>query len=542
MPRVKGLAELRARSGAERLTLVACILGSGIALLDGSVVNVALPTIQRALGGGLAAQQWVVNGYLLTLGSLILVGGSLGDLYGQRRIFTLGVTGFGLASLGCALAPTIGWLVAARAVEGIASALLTPASLAVIVDTFPKSERGAAIGAWTAWGTIAVVLGPLVGGELLALASWRWIFVINVPLVLVCVMLIRMAIPPSAPHMRSGRSVDVPGALLCASGLAGAVFALIEQPRLGWSSPGVLAPLLGGGALLAGFVLRESRARDPMLPLRLFAQRNFSAGNVETFSMYAGLSIVFFFLVIFLQQIGGYSPLKSGLATAPVTAVTFLLSRRFGRLADRYGPRLFMGTGPLVCAAGLMVFQRVGVHISYVRDVLPGLLLFALGLAVTVAPLTAAVLADATKDDAGIASAVNNAVARVAGLIGTAAVGAVVSASFVASLDSRVAGVTLDAAGRAALTQARRLPLGLPDVHGLPAAQARALTSAAQQASLHGFHVGMLIASMLLAIGGLVGAAGIRNRHGAITAEHCPTGQLVGSGRELAEGASAVSA
>jgi EmrB/QacA subfamily drug resistance transporter len=540
--RVKTLTTLRAQSHVKRLTLVACILGSGIAMLDGSVVNVALPTIQRALGGGLAAQQWIVNGYLLTLGSLILVGGSLGDLYGERRTFALGVTGFGVASLGCALAPTIGWLVAARAVEGMASALLTPASLAVIVNTFPESERGAAIGAWTAWGTIAVVLGPLVGGELLAIASWRWIFVINVPLVLICVSLIRIAIPPAAPQERGGRRVDVPGALLGAAGLAGVVFALIEQPRLGWSSLGVLGPLLGGAALLAGFVWHESRARDPMLPLRLFARRNFSAGNIETFAMYAGLSIVVFFLVIFLQQIGGYSPLKSGLATAPVTAVTFVLSRRFGRLADRYGPRLFMGAGPLVCAAGLVMFQRVGVHIHYLRDVLPGLLLFALGLAITVAPLTAAVLADATEADSGIASGVNNAVARVAGLIGTAAVGAVVSASFVASLDVHVAGVTLDTAGRAALAQAKRLPLGLPGVHGLPAAQARALASAAQQASLHGFHIGMLIAAVLVAIGGLVGAAGIRNRHGPVTAEQCPTGQLVGSGRELARTASASSA
>jgi EmrB/QacA subfamily drug resistance transporter len=532
-----GPARFESFGKTKRLTLIACILGSGIALLDGSVVNVALPTIQRALGGGLAGQQWVVNGYLLTLGSLILVGGSLGDLYGERRTFALGVTGFGLASLACALAPSIGWLVAARAIEGMASALLTPASLAVIVNTFPESERGAAIGAWTAWGTIAVVLGPLLGGELLALASWRWIFVINLPLVAVCVTLIRIAIPPSAPRMRSGRSVDVPGALLGASGLAGLVFALIEQPRLGWSSAGVLAPLLAGVALLGAFVFRESRTRDPMLPLRLFARRNFTAGNVETFSMYAGLSIVFFFLVIFLQQIGGYSPLKSGLATAPVTAVTFLLSRRFGRLADRHGPRLFMGAGPLVCAAGLIMFQRVGVHISYLRDVLPALLLFALGLSITVAPLTAAVLADATKADSGIASGVNNAVARVAGLIGTASVGAVVSASFVASLDGRLAGVKLDGVGRAALAQARRLPLGLPDVHGVPAAQARALTSAAQRASLHGFHIGMLIAAVLVAIGGLVGAAGIRNRHGAVTAEDCPTGQMVGSGRQLPEAA-----
>jgi EmrB/QacA subfamily drug resistance transporter len=501
-------------SRAKRLTLIACILGSGIALLDGTVVNVALPTIQRSLGGGLAAQQWVVNGYLLTLGSLILVGGSLGDLYGERRIFALGVSGFGAASLACALAPSIGWLVAARAVQGLAGAMLTPASLAVIVNTFGESERGKAIGTWTAWGTIAGVIGPLLGGELLAIASWRWIFVINVPLVLICVWLIRVAIPRTPSRERGARRVDVPGALLCASGLAGAVFALIEQPRLGWSSPAVLAPLIGGVALFAGFLLYESRARDPMLPLRLFRRRNFSAGNVETFSMYAGLSILFFFLILFLQQIGGYSPLKSGLATVPVTALMFLLSRRFGALAGRFGPRLFMGAGPLLCAAGLLMFQRVGIHVSYLTDVLPALLVFALGLSMTVAPLTAAVLADAAGDDAGIASGVNNAIARVASLLGTSAVGAAVASSFVADLDGRVAGVRLGAAGRAALAAARRLPLGLPDVRAVPAAQAHALTHAAQQASLHGFHVGMAIAAGLLAVGGLIGAGGIRNRRG----------------------------
>jgi EmrB/QacA subfamily drug resistance transporter len=525
----------RSDASVKRLTLIACILGSGIALLDGTVVNVALPTIQRALGGGLAAQQWVVNGYLLTLGSLILVGGSLGDLFGERRIFTLGVSGFGLASLACALAPTIGVLVAARAVQGIASALLTPAALAVIVHTFPEPERGGAIGAWTAWGTIAAVIGPLLGGELLAIASWRWIFVINVPAVLVCVWLIRVAIAPAAPRAPGGRRVDIPGALLCAAGLGGVVFALIEQPRLGWSGPAVLAPLIGGAALLAAFVAHEARTRDPMLPLRLFRSRNFSAGNIETFSMYAGLSILFFFLILFLQQVAGYSPLKSGLTTVPVTALMFLLSRRFGALADRFGPRLFMGAGPLVCAAGLLLFQRVGIHVNYLTDVLPPLLLFALGLAMTVAPLTAAVLADATMDDAGIASGVNNAVARVAGLLGTAGVGAAVAASFVASLDGRLTGVRLGAAARAALAQARRLPLGLPDVHGVPAAQARALTLAAQHASLHGFHVGMAIAAALLAAGGVAGTGGIRNRHGAVTAEHCSAGQLVGTGKELVE-------
>jgi EmrB/QacA subfamily drug resistance transporter len=512
---------------AKRLTLIACILGSGIVTLDGTVVNVALPTIQRALGGGLAAQQWVVNGYLLTLGSLILIGGSLGDLFGERRVFTLGVSGFGLASLASALAPSIGALVAARALQGVAGALLVPSSLAVIVNTFPEDERGAAIGSWTAWGAIAAVLGPLVGGELLALASWRWIFLMNMPLVVVCVALIMLAIPPAAPRAAGARRVDLPGAVLCACGLGGPVFALIEQPRLGWGSPAVIAPLAVGVVLLVAFTLFEARAREPMLPLGLFRRRNFAAGNIETFSMYAGLSILFFFLVLFLQQIGGYTPLQSGLATLPVTLIMFVLSRRFGKLADRYGPRLFMGAGPLVAACGLLLFQRIGVRVDYASEVLPGLLVFALGLSLTVAPLTAAVLAGA-EHQAGIASGVNNAVARVAGLLGTAAVGAAVAGSFASTLDRRLAGVRLGPAARAALGAAKRLPLGRPDVHALAPAQARALGRAAEAASLHSFHLGLAIAAALVAIGGLVGVIGIRNPSKDVSAAECAGGQLVG--------------
>jgi EmrB/QacA subfamily drug resistance transporter len=526
---------MSARSAAsiKRLTLIATIMGSGIALLDGTVVNVALPTIQRSLGGGLAGQQWVANSYLLTLGSLILVGGSLGDLYGERRIFALGVIGFGAASLLCAIAPSIGFLIAARALQGVASALLTPASLAVIVHTFPESERGKAIGSWTAWGTIAAVLGPLLGGELLAIGSWRLIFLINIPFVIACAALILVVIPAAEPREAGARRIDVPGALLGAAGLGGFVFALIEQPRLGWS--GVLAPLIAGVALLIVFLIYESRARDPMLPLALFGHRNFSAGNIETFSMYAGLGILFFFLVLFLQQIGGYTPLQSGLSILPATVMMFALSRRFGGLADRYGPRLFMGAGPLVCAAGLLLFQRVGAHVNYFTDVLPGLLVFSLGLAMTVAPLTAAVLAGVDQSQAGIASGVNNAIARVAGLIGTAAVGAVVAASFGSTLDSRLAPVHLGRAGRAAVEQAKRLPLGRPEVHGLPPGQAHALTTAAEQASVHSFHLGLAIAAALLAAGGLAGAVGIRNPRGQVRARECPEGQLVGVGREIPE-------
>jgi EmrB/QacA subfamily drug resistance transporter len=516
-------------ASAKRLTLVACILGSGIVLLDGTVVNVALPTIQRALGGGLAGQQWIVNGYLLTLGSLILVGGSLGDLFGERRVFAIGVGAFGVASVICAAAPSIGVLIAARGLQGVAGALLVPSSLAVIVNTFPEEERGPAIGSWTAWGSIAGVLGPLAGGELLAIASWRWIFLMNVPLVIGCVTLILTAIPQSEPHARGARRVDVPGALLCALGLGGPVFALIEQPRLGWSSTAVIGPLVAGVVLLALFTLYESRTSDPMLPLRLFRRRNFSAGNIETFAMYAGLAILFFFLILFLQQIAGYSPLKSGLATLPVTIVMFFASRRFGAMADRFGPRFFMGAGPLIAAAGLLLFQNTGLRPDYVSEVLAPLLIFSVGLSMTVAPLTAAVLAGSERE-AGIASGVNNAIARVAGLLGTAAVGAAIASSFVSSIDSRLAGVHLGAAAQAAVNAAKRLPLGRPELHaGIPAGQAHAVLAAAEGASLHAFHLGMMIAALLVAIGGAVGAIFIRNpRRAGVRASECAGGQLVG--------------
>jgi len=525
----------RSSDSTKRLTLVACILGSGIALLDGTIVNVALPTIQRDLGGGLAAQQWVLNAYLLTLGSLILVGGSLGDLFGERRIFALGVGGFGAASLLCALAPSIQALIAARALQGVASALLTPSALAVIVATFPEDERGPAIGSWTAWGGIAAVLGPLAGGELLALGSWRLIFLVNLPFVAACLALILLVIPRAERRPRdNSRRIDVTGALLCALGLGGPVFALIEQPRLGWGSPAVSIPLVAGVALLACFGLYESRTRDPMLPLGLFRRRNFSAGNVETLSMYAGLAILFFFLVLFLQQIAGYTPLESGLATLPTTVVMFTLSRRFGALADRHGPRLFMGAGPLLAACGLLLFQRVGVHVDYVTDVLPGLLLFSLGLSMTVAPLTAAVLAGVETEQAGIASAVNNAVARVAGLLGTAAVGAAIAASFVAHLDSGLAGRPLGPRAQAAVSEAKKLPLGLPSTAGLPPRQASAVTAAAENASLESFHLGMGIAALLVAAGGVVGAVGVRNPRRVVLAEECEGGALVGASLDAA--------
>ena len=512
---------------AKRLTLVATILGSSIAILDGSVVSVALPSIQRSLGGGLAGQQWVSNAYLLTLGSLILLGGSLGDIFGERRIFALGVGGFGATSLLCALAPTIGLLVAFRALQGIAGALLTPSSLAVIVSTFPERERGPAIGTWTAWGTIAGALGPLVAGGILAVGSWRWIFVINLPLVVACLWLIMRAVPrttPSATHRR----VDVIGALLCVLGLGGTVFALIEQPRLGWSNPAVAGSLIGGVTLFAAFLLYESRARDPMLKLDLFKSRNFAVGNVETLALYGGLSALFFFLVLYLQQVAGYSPLKSGLALLPESVVMFALSSRFGALADRLGPRLFMGAGPLIAGAGMLMLLTFGVHVDYLTEVLPGILVFSLGLSITVAPLTAAILAGIDQAEAGIGSAVNNAVARVAGLIATVAIGAIVAAQFSSSLDHDLAGQRLTPRGQAAVAEAKQLTLGRPSVAGVPPREAVAITVASLDSSLTAFRVGVGVASALVVIGGLIGAVGIQNPRRVVRAQQCPGGQLAG--------------
>ncbi len=404
------------------LALVAAIMGSFVAGLDATVVNVALPAIRTDLGGGLAGQQWVSNAYLLTLGSLILVGGSLGDVLGERRVFLWGVTGFGVASVFCAIAPTIELLVVARALQGVFGALLTPSALAVIVASFPPQERGGAIGSWTAWSGISFVVGPLAGGAIVEAIDWRWIFAINVPFVLVTVVLVLHAVAPSARESAAGR-IDWTGAGLCALGLAGPVYALTTQPDAGWGAPQVWIPLLAGLAVFAAFLAWERRTPRPMLPLDLFRRRNFAIGNAQTLAMYAGLSINLFTLGLFLQQVAGYTPVQAGLATVPTTLVMFVLSKRMGALADRLGPRRFMGFGPIVAAVGLALYVRVGEDAPYLTAVLPALLIFSLGLSATVAPLTATVLADADEHNAGIASGINNAIARMAGLLGVAALG-----------------------------------------------------------------------------------------------------------------------
>ncbi len=517
----------------KRLALLAAILGSFVAGLDATVVNVALPAIERDLGGGLAGQQWVSNAYLLTLGSLILVGGSLGDLYGERRIFTLGVAGFGIVSIVCALAPSIEVLVAGRALQGIFGALLTPSALAVIVASFPPDERGAAIGSWTAWGGIAFVIGPLAGGWLIDVATWRWIFAINVPFVVATVIIVRMAVserPREGPRVR----LDYLGATLCALGLAGPVFALIRQPSVGWGSPEVLVPAIVGLVLLALFLVHEARVPHPMLPLGLFRRRNFAVGNLETLLMYGGLSAVLFFLVLFLQQVAGYDALQAGLATLPVTVVTFVLARRAGRLADRYGPRWFMGAGPLVAAAGLAMLQRLDAHIDYVSELLPALVIFGLGLAVTVAPLTATVLADADESNAGIASGVNNAIARVAGLLAVAALGAVVAGQFGAAIDQHLAGQRLSPEAQRIVSGAKNRTLARANPDGLRPAEARVVTQAAEDAAVTAFHRGAGIAAALVALGGVLGVVGIRNPRREVPCEGCPGGQFAGAPLEAA--------
>lgn len=407
----------------QRLVLIISILASFVAFLDSSVVNVALPAISRDLGGGLVTQQWVVDAYLITLGSLILLAGSLSDLFGRKRVLAAGLIGFAITSILCAVAPTHTFLILARGLQGIAGALLVPSSLALIISSFTGSAQGKAIGNWTAWTGISFIIGPLLGGFLIDVASWRLIFAINIIPIAVCLWLLKSL---EQPEHTQRVTIDAWGAVLCSGGLSGAVFGLIEQPRYGWHSAIILAPLIIGSLLLAGFVWYERRSATPMLPLSLFNIRNFWVGNIATVAIYGGLSVATFLIVIFLQQVSGYSAFDAGLSLLPVTVIMFLLSPRFGALAGKYGPRLFMTIGPLTAGVGFLLMLRVAAHVDYWSQLLPGVLVFAVGLSMTVAPLTSAILGDIDPAQAGIASAVNNAISRIAGLIAIAVVGVIV--------------------------------------------------------------------------------------------------------------------
>ena len=405
-------------SAAGRWVLAVAVLGSGMAFLDGTVVNVALPDIGRDLGASTSALQWVLNGYLLTLASLILLGGSLGDRYGRRRVFVLGVMVFTAASLLCAIAPSSGFLVAARLLQGIGGALLTPGSLAMIEASFRPADRARAIGAWSGLGGVATAIGPLLGGYLVQAVSWRAIFLINLPLGLLVAALATRHVPETRDPTASGR-LDFRGATLVGLGLAGTTYALIEGPDKGMAGAVALAGV-GGVLALVAFLLAEHASPNPMMPLGMFSSRQFSAANLVTFVVYAALGGVFFLLVAFLQISLGYSPIAAGAASLPVTLLMLLFSARAGALAQRIGPRIPLTVGPLVIAAGLLLMTRIEPGDSYVSSVLPAVIVFGLGLTLVVAPVTATVLAAADARHSGIASGINNAVSRVGGLLAVA--------------------------------------------------------------------------------------------------------------------------
>ena len=448
--------------------LAATILGSGLAQLDGTVVNIALPRIGRDLDAGLIALQWTVNAYTLTLAGLLLLGGSLGDRLGRRRIFVLGVIWFTAASAGCTVAPTSGVLIGMRALQGVGAALLTPGSLAILEAVFRREDRAAAVGSWSGLGGIATAIGPVLGGVLVGVAPWGWrlVFLINVPIAVVVVLLSTHFIPETRDSQAS-RHVDVLGVALAALGLGLLVYGLTEGPQAHWPARYVVV-LVAGAVLLVAFLVVEARGRHPIMPLSLFREREFAAANAVTLVMYAALSGALFLIPVQLQRVSGFAPVAAGTALLPITVVMLLLSARMGRLAQRIGPRWPMTIGPVVAGSGLALLVRVGAHASYVLDLLPALLVFALGLSATVAPLTATALAAAPARQVGVASAINNDIARVAGLLAVAV---------------------------------------LPGLAGItPAAYAHP-----QQLSA-GFHHAVLIAGAMAALGGVLSFVLVRNR------------------------------
>ncbi len=409
---------VRSGTPAARWVLAATVVGSGMALLDGTVVNVALPAIGRDLQAPVSGLQWVLAAYLVTLTSLLLAGGALGDVVGRRRVFLVGAVWFAVASAACAAAPDLGVLVAARAVQGIGGALLVPGSLAIIESTFAADERGRAIGLWAGLGGVAAAVGPLIGGWLVTAASWRLIFVLNLPLASFVLGAGRHVAEPAPSRPR--RRVDVQGAALGAGGLAGVTYALIQGPAAGSGTPVAVVAGVAGAAALVAFVVVEGRRRQPLLPLSVFRSRQFSGANAVTFVVYAALGGGLFLVAIELQQVVGYSPLAAGAAMVPITLLMLVLSPVSGTVGQRVGPRWPMTAGPLVMAAGLLLMRRFGPGVGYAAVVLPAVVVFGLGLVATVAPLTATALGALDEARAGMASGVNNAVARLGSLLAVA--------------------------------------------------------------------------------------------------------------------------
>jgi len=437
-----------------RWTLAATILGSSMVFIDGTVVNVALPALQSRLNANVADVQWVVESYTLFLAALLLLGGSLGDRFGRAKIFAIGVGVFALASVWCGLAPSIQQLIIARAAQGIGGALLVPGSLAIISATFSEKERGQAIGTWSGATAITTALGPLLGGWLIEHVSWRAVFFLNVPLAITVIALVIWFVPESRDEEESGQ-IDLLGAVLATLSLGGIVFGLIESSRRGFHSVIVIVTLIGGMVLAVLFVVVEARRRNPMMPLSLFRSRNFSGANLLTLFLYAALSGTLFFLPLDLIQVQQYSATAAGAASLPFILIMFSLSRWSGGLVKRYGSRLPLVIGPMVAGAGFALFIRPGVGSSYWTAFLPAIIVLGLGIAISVAPLTTTVMNSVRESRAGIASGINNAVSRTAGLLAIAVLGLIMFHAFNNCLDARLTQMNVGAEVRQALNSQR---------------------------------------------------------------------------------------
>jgi len=494
----------RDAGSAGHWVLAATILGSGMTFLDGTAVNVALPALQKDLGATVAQVQWVVEAYALFLSALLLVGGSLGDRYGRRRIFLIGTVGFAVASAACGLAADTPRLIAARALQGIAAALLVPGSLAILSSFFDESRRGKAVGAWSAFSAITAAVGPLLGGWLVDRASWRWVFFLNLPLALAVVVISLRSVPESRDEQDNGRP-DLVGALLATLGLGGITFGLIESSRLGWTNPLVPGSLLTGAAALAGFLAVEARVKDPMMPLSLFRSRTFAGANLLTLWLYAAMGGALFFLPFNLIQVHRYSATAAGAALLPFVILMFLLSRWAGGLADRHGPRLPLTVGPAVVALGYALFAFLGSGGSYWTDFFPAIVVLGLGMSISVAPLTTAVLGAVEQRHSGIASGVNTAVSRSAGLLAIAALGVLMLGLFGRGLDRRLAGIDLSPAAKQEMVEKRERLAAIEIPAGIGEAARAQARSAVDGAFLDGFRGIMLAAaglSILAAISG----------------------------------------
>jgi EmrB/QacA subfamily drug resistance transporter len=493
------LSRTPSAASRNRWTLVAATLGLGITILDETVVFLALPAIDRDLDIGLAGQQWVVNGYLLPLAALLLVAGSLADRYGRRRLFVLGLVGFGVASLAAGLAPSGELLIVARVVQGTFAAVLMPSTLALLVATFRDEERAGAIGTWAAWGGAAAAVGPLVAGVLIAIASWRWVFFLSLPIVAVAIGLALWAVPESTADRARQDRPDVLGALLATLAVGAGSYVVVQGPAVGWTDPAVLAGALIAPVAVGAFLLQERRSSAPMLPLGLFRSRDFTAANASTVALYAVFNGNFFLLTIYLQTAVGYSALQAGAATLPLTLLMLALAERFGRLGERRGPRPLMVTGQLLAAAGLLLLSFLTPGDDYFREVLPGVVLFGTGLAITVAPLTNTAVSAVGDEQVGLASGVNNAAARLAGLLGVAVIGLVFAVVFRSDLPASTPSVQ-----PAALEQARQSPTSALDLSLEPPDRATV-----EAASVRGYRLGMWTGSGLAAVGALIAFVGV---------------------------------